>query len=1058
MHYALSGVVWALSILCLKKSKIQYWKKVTVCITEIYRRNLLHQNGVDNDKETTTTPRWKGNSMRNFWTLLIFFSSSLYAQQQSFRFETALAEAEDPVRLSKMDVDVKIQGEIAETRTTMTFYNPNARILEGNLNFPLPEGATLSGYALDVNGVMVDGVIVEKHEARRIFEREERKGVDPGLVEWVKENNFQTRIYPIPAKGSRTIMIRHLSELPRRNGQTSYYLPLKLAERVEQFHIRAEVIRPVLPPVISKGAPTGFHFAEWRNSYVAETALEDVVLDENLLIGLPEVEKNPVRVERSVDGKYYFVIQEHEAASYAPTIDRNPQPSRITLYWDVSGSRGKSDHKRELALLKMLFEKWLAAPVTVNLVLFSNKAEASHQFSIVGGNAEDLLEALKTATYDGGTQMAAISPAGDGKIPDFYLLFSDGLSNFGDEKPAEFNAPVYAVSGDPTANHAFLSWLTLRTQGRYFNLAQLDDKAVVNGIGRPVYSFMKARYDKNSIRETHPQIPEPVDGRFLLAGKLVIPSAEIILEFGMNGRVLKTVKYVIHQRDGIEGNLLGTLWAQKKIKDLSVFPDENQKTLTAVGQQFGLVTPGTSLLVLERLEQYVEYKITPPVSLPKLRKAYLEQMAGMRKEKAKANKLEDILKLWNSRVAWWETDFSKKNEENKAVGRGSGRGERGVVGRIPGGLVGGVAMVAPAAVPNAIPAPPPPPPPPSVAVHRSVLGISGQGIRAENFVTSDSSANLESGLATGDSMDKAADAASIAVSGWDSKTPYIQKLKKADPSQYAEMYREERERYGNSPAFFLDCADFFIRNKRPEMGLRILSNIAELQLENPAFFRILAHRLIQIGRTKLSIPMFEEVLKMRPEEPQSYLDLAMALVEQKKYQRAMELLNHIVMTRWDRFEEIEVIALMELNRIIPLARAQGIQNIPVDPQLIRLLDVDVRVVLTWDADMTDIDLWVTEPMGEKAYYDHPLSSRGGHVSKDFTQGYGPEEYVIHHAMPGKYLIQANYYGSTAQKLQGPVTVQATVFINYGRKNEKRERFTLRLEGKKDTYTVGAITF
>lgn len=40
----------------------------------------------------------------------------------------------------------------------------------------------------------------------------------------------------------------------------------------------------------------------------------------------------------------------------------------------------------------------------------------------------------------------------------------------------------------------------------------------------------------------------------------------------------------------------------------------------------------------------------------------------------------------------------------------------------------------------------------------------------------------------------------------------------------------------------------------------------------------------------------------------------------------------------------------------------------------------------------------------KAFYKHPLTAAGGHVSSDFTEGYGPEKYIIHKAIPGKYLI------------------------------------------------------
>ena len=83
-------------------------------------------------------------------------------------------------------------------------------------------------------------------------------------------------------------------------------------------------------------------------------------------------------------------------------------------------------------------------------------------------------------------------------------------------------------------------------------------------------------------------------------------------------------------------------------------------------------------------------------------------------------------------------------------------------------------------------------------------------------------------------------------------------------------------------------------------------------------------------------------------------------------QRAIDLLAHVVMNKWDRFDEIELIALMELNAIIPKARRAGIRDIPIDSRLIKLLDLDVRISMTWDADLTDMDLWVIEPSGEKA--------------------------------------------------------------------------------------------
>ena len=110
---------------------------------------------------------------------------------------------------------------------TLTFANTENRVLGGELVFPLPEGATVTGYALEVNGVMVDGVAVEKQQARVIYEKEMHKGVDPGLVEQAAGNAFRTRLYPVPASGSRSIHIQYVTEVSAtKDGRGNLSLPM----------------------------------------------------------------------------------------------------------------------------------------------------------------------------------------------------------------------------------------------------------------------------------------------------------------------------------------------------------------------------------------------------------------------------------------------------------------------------------------------------------------------------------------------------------------------------------------------------------------------------------------------------------------------------------------------------------------------------------------------------------------------------------------------------------------------------------------------------------------
>ncbi len=130
----------------------------------------------------------------------------------------------------------------------------------------------------------------------------------------------------------------------------------------------------------------------------------------------------------------------------------------------------------------------------------------------------------------------------------------------------------------------------------------------------------------------------------------------------------------------------------------------------------------------------------------------------------------------------------------------------------------------------------------------------------------------------------------------------------------------------------------------------------------------------------------------------------------------------------------------------------------VDQRLIKLLDIDVRIILTWDADMTDMDLWVTEPSGDQANYNNNRTQIGGMVSHEFTQGYGPEEYLLKKSMKGNYTIDVDYFSENAPSILGPVTLQVEVFTNYGRADEEKNTLTVRLEENKDRLRVGKITF
>ena len=216
---------------------------------------------------------------------------------------------EQPIQLRSLDIRVTVTGQFAQTTQTMCFHNPNARVLEGELTFPLPDNSVVCGYALDIDGRMVDGVIVAKKEARQILEAEIRKGIDPGLVEQTQGNVYRTRVYPIPARGTRTVSITYTSDLTLSGNEAAYHLPLQHAEQLDEVSLRIEVRQTPVVPKIS-GGQGNMTLTDWQNMWVAEARLTRGVPTDDLLIRLPDLPDRLTMVETTQDSETFFCVSE----------------------------------------------------------------------------------------------------------------------------------------------------------------------------------------------------------------------------------------------------------------------------------------------------------------------------------------------------------------------------------------------------------------------------------------------------------------------------------------------------------------------------------------------------------------------------------------------------------------------------------------------------------------------------------------------------------------------------------------------------------------------------
>jgi hypothetical protein len=506
-----------------------------------------------------------------------------------------------------------------------------------------------------------------------------------------------------------------------------------------------------------------------------------------------------------------------------------------------------------------------------------------------------------------------------------------------------------------------------------------------------------------------------------IAGRLTGAASRVTVTV-LDGRHRRVIEVPL--TDAVEGDAAATLWAEDQLAHLLEAPEAHRAAIRRLGSDFGIVTPGSSLIVLERVDDYVRYGITPPEEL-QADYERLRSEADASRTAAKAAQLDRVRAQWRERIDWWSTAFDKQARPAKE----------------PEPEPASVAESSPIVAESA----PAPAPAPAAPARRS---------DAER-----QAATLDRVELTGSRISKTEDDASTSSFGihlqpWTSDSPFARRLRMLGGDAVYRAYLDERAHAEPGTAFYLDVADVLFDRHAPTLALRVLSNLAEMDLDNRHVLRVLAYRRMQAGRADLAAPVLAQVLAMGDDEPQSYRDLGLAEATLGHRQTAIDLLYEVVTGTWDRrFPDIEITALTELNALVATAPSP-LDTHRIAPDLLKNMPLDLRAVLSWDADNSDMDLWVTDPNGEKAYYGHRLTYQGGHMSADFTGGYGPEEFALRTAKPGTYRVEANYFGDRQQIVTGATTLQLWLSTRFGTSAQKDQRITLRLKDKSETVFVG----
>ncbi len=912
------------------------------------------------------------------------------------------AANERDLGLKRFDVAVTLRGAIAETTVTASFANPTSETLEGEFRLRLPTGAIVTGYALDIGGQLVDGVLVDRPQAKAVYEARVRRQVDPGVAEVAADGAFSTRVFPIAPGAGRKIQLSFVTPV---DPDTGLRLPLIFAAPSEGWTVQIAMAGVTAPSAVTFGqttipmTPNRVGRSGWSGSLDGQGSIAG-----DLVVPAPDAKA--AILSRHANGER-FVQLSGQADAAAPLSG-----GILRIYWDRSRGALGGDHEAAIAAITRLIATM--KPTAVALIAFNSSGVQR----TTATDATNAAAWLRARTYRGARSLAALT--GD-KLAARCIMVIDAAPTVDRDSAPTLGCPTDVLSTSATADLAWIGHFAASHGGRAIRDGDLTPglgrvRSVTDRDGRAV-PFVALAAPAGRWRIV---APDPAGGPLtVLTDRETIVSIPADDEAAFDGE--------------------GAMFAADRLATLGA--SDQRAAFVATSRKYNVAGPSLAFVVLETPDDYLAAEIDPPTTYPQAqRDAYWRQrkVADAARGTEKRAHLAKVVSGWSDQVRWWRMQYDPKARPKRITT--SDRFDR--------------------SEPNASPPPSVMAPAPAPQESESIVTTASRPAQA--VAQSSGISDQARSKGRGD----AASGATIEVDAWQPDRPYLE-LYDGKPTDFDARFLEAEARHGSIPAFYLDTAGWLFKRGDKAAAIEMVLSALDLAVANDVTLGIVADRLERYGDIDRAIELRERHARLDTARPQPKRLLALALARRSALKpagaradlsRAVALLEEVALTPFNNaWDGIDMIALMEANALIPRLRALG-GSTTLDPRLIALLDVDMRVTIDWTTDATDIDLWVDEPTKERAIYNNPRTAIGGHLSNDMTAGYGPEEYLLRRTIPGVYGVQANVYAPDRLDPNGASVMTAHIIRDFGRPTQREEAVDIELtRDEKGAKMIGRVT-
>ncbi|NOY91465.1 MAG: DUF2135 domain-containing protein, partial [Deltaproteobacteria bacterium] len=960
------------------------------------------------------------------------------------RFASVSLGGGHSLELRRVRVSVKVEGFRARTVVDHIFYNPYDRALEGKFRYALPPEASVSSYAMFLGtgrgepsffgpeqanrrreeamqgmgpiagtlarvdpqawGELRVGRIVQAEQGREVYENVTRRGVDPALVEEVAPNTFEARVFPIAAHGFHRVIVSYEQTLPRVGGELEYLFPVPSSERggqsLESFEFSLEADGAKARRLRYTGDLRGG--AAFQRAGIRGYALRSDGPQQGgaVAVRMTPSGRGPIELlvggdPSSQQGEKHFILRVRGDARLPEGGASAGAPQAVFLL-DTSLSEDPDRFNLDVNLMRLILER------SPNI----------RRFNVITFDAGARWLSPRWMRNDAAGRDSALERVGQ--------ILLEGATDLG--------AALRTLAHPP-----------MPVGGGHLDAFLLTDGAVSWGerdAGNLIASF---------------RAESPWDARFFAYRTgLGAEDTRMLRRLTAGGAVFNCLS-----SSALEGCAVGHQRAGLRIESVRLEGRGEGGARTSdvlVAGGVATLTRGAELLIAGRVNRVGDATLhisgtlngqaqdwAVPVSLTgsgELASRAWAEIAVQHLLATHDSELEDLAVALGqryrvpSRVTSFlvlATDAEYQQYDLARARRDAGSG--------------GIAELV-------------------AHARQSRSGARTSWQRLERALRLGASHNRleahEQGRVWRDLSGFVARRPVAFVRGGQaipavlaSDAPRGYRRNRPHEPEQLEVYRLEAER----------------RREAGQLGaaIRALSSGVENAPASAEVARSVGYSLMAWGADAEAAEVFISVLEKRPYEPQSYRDLASALWLKRPSMTAM-LYEAVLAGQWNaRFRGVveivrEEYALFSRAVIRQRARSPLAAWLRTRQQALGLSvpESSLRVTMTWNTDNTDIDLWVTDPSGEKCYYAHRSLASGGVLLADVTQGFGPERFQSVETEHGEYRVQAHYYGNNGNRLLAETYVTLVVATYVGTPQEQVQRFVVRLGDRGDIADVARI--